>query len=156
MNAVHLHLLLNHVPVIGVPIGIALLAWAIGARERGQQRMALALLVVAGLATGLVYLTGDPAEDGVERLAGVSRAMIERHDDFATATVVAAHLLWIMGVITLFLSRQGRPLKRGLVVATLAVGLITSSMLAGTAWLGGQIRHDEIRSGAVAAPRDTE
>ena len=156
MNAAHLHLLFNHVPVIGVPIGIALLAWAVGARERGQQRMALSLLVLTGLATGLVYLTGDPAEETVGRLAGVSQALIERHDDFATATLVAAQVLWIMGAITLFLSRHDRPLKSRLVMATLAVGVITSSMLAGTAWLGGQIRHDEIRSGAVAAPLDTE
>ena len=43
MNLVHLHLLLNHLPVIGVPIGAALLAWAIFTKERSQQRGALVL-----------------------------------------------------------------------------------------------------------------
>jgi hypothetical protein len=38
MSTVHLHLLLNHVPVIGMIIGICLLAWALFRKDQGLAR----------------------------------------------------------------------------------------------------------------------
>ena len=41
MNGAHLHLLLNHIPVIGVPLGLLLLAFAFLRRSEEWKRAAL-------------------------------------------------------------------------------------------------------------------
>ena len=46
MSATHLHLLINHLPVMGGPIAIVLLAWALVARSRDLTRAGLILVAV--------------------------------------------------------------------------------------------------------------
>ena len=157
MDILHLHLLLNHLPIVGVPIGAAMLAWGLWRRERAVQRATLGLLVIVGALAVPVFLTGEPAEERVENLAGVSEETIGRHEDVATSTMIMTGLLALVAAGGLVVSRRGRPLPRGLVLATLAGALIASSMLAATGFLGGQIRHTEIgASGAPSAPQGDE
>ena len=81
MTLVHLHLVLNHVPVVGTFVGIALLLVALARRSRELTLASFGVFVASAAVTVPVYLTGEPAEDRVERLAGVSGAVIERHEE---------------------------------------------------------------------------
>ena len=47
MNAAHLHLMVNHLPVVGTPVILALLLWGLVRRSRDIQRAALGGAVVS-------------------------------------------------------------------------------------------------------------
>ena len=83
MNPVDIHLALNHVPVIGVPIALVLLGWGLWRRSPDLTRAGLALLVATALVAVPVYLTGEPAEEVVEGIAGISHRAVHDHEDAA-------------------------------------------------------------------------
>lgn len=150
MSAVHLHLLLNHVPVIGTLIGVALLVLALLRRSEEIAGAALMLFVGVGLASAVVFFTGEPAEEAVEKLAGVSTQMLESHEEAATVAAIASGMLGALalGVLLAFRSRS---MPRGLTLAALVLAIAVGGIMGWTANLGGQIRHTEISGAATPA-----
>lgn len=147
MNLPHIHLMLNHVPVLGTLFGLALLAWGIVRRNDSLQRAALLTFTVVALIAIPVYLTGEPAEEVVEHLAGTVDGAIEPHEDAALISFIAMELLGALALGALVLSRTR--FNPALVVrAALAVALITGGLMAWTANLGGRIRHAEVGAAA--------
>ena len=147
-NGAQLHLIVNHIPVICVPVVALLLAWGLLRSQPEVTRAALGLLALVAAAVLLPYLTGEPAEEVVEEY-GVSHDFIHQHEEFAEATALATGVLAVLAVGALVLSR--RPFRRWPGVVVLVAALGASGMLAWTAHLGGQVRHLEIRPGAPAA-----
>jgi hypothetical protein len=146
MTWAHLHLALNHFPVVGIPLGVFLLGFALYRRSRDLTLASFWLLAGLALVTLFVYLTGEPAEELVEGLAGVSEPLMERHEAAALAATVATAILGIAAAVGLVRSRGGRSDPRRYATAVLLLALLASGVLAWTANLGGQIRHSEIRS----------
>ena len=62
-------------------------------------------------------------------------------------------MLGAISLVALLWVRR-RPLPRALTVTVLPIVLLVSGLMAYTANLGGQIRHTEIRGGAVGALTD--
>ena len=143
MNWAHVHLIVNHLPVILVPTSIALLVFARARRSGEVTNAGLVLLVVTALIGGGVFLTGEPAEHAVEGVAGITEASIEAHEDAALAAALATGLAGVLALATLVVSRT-RPAPAGLLIATVVVGLAASGLMARAANLGGLIRHSEI------------
>jgi hypothetical protein len=152
MNLTHIHLLLNHVPVLGTVIGLGLLLYGTWRKSPELKRAAAGLLVVVALLAVPVYLTGEPAEHDVESLPGVSKHLIEEHEEAASVAFTGVLILGVLALTGLFLSRGGREVPAGFGTTLLAASLIVSGLMAWTANRGGQIRHTEIRSEASPAP----
>jgi hypothetical protein len=151
MNPSHLHLMLNHVPVVGVPLVAALLAWAMFRGSRELYRTAMGAAVIVAALTYPVFLTGEPAEERVEDSAWASRNLIHQHEERAEMALTAVLVTGALAAFGLWQSRGGREAPRllaGLTLAGLAVG---SVLLAWTALAGGPIRHDEIRPATASA-----
>lgn len=156
MNAAHLHLLVNHLPVIGTLFAILLLAGALVRRNTELARASLALFVVAAITGLAAYFTGEPAEDVVERIPGITKAAIHSHEEAAElATILLGSFgVFALGALIYFRKRTAQ-IPRGFVVFALLLSLIPAAAMAWTANQGGEIRHAEIRSGntpALAAP----
>ena len=62
MNPAHLHLVLNHFPMIGLAVGLGLLAVAIAVKKDELKRASLVVLFLAALITIATYLTGNAAQ----------------------------------------------------------------------------------------------
>jgi hypothetical protein len=149
MSDAHWHLILSHLPVLGVPFGAALLAIGVWRRNLTLQRAGLVTLVLAGVASGLAYLTGESAEHAIENMAGRPESLIEPHEEAALAGLIATGLLACLGAAALWLMRRGRLGPTwGWVTMTLAIGV--SLTLGWVAMLGGRISHPEILPGEQA------
>ena len=144
IDAAHLHLALTHLPVIGAPL--LLLVLTIGLLRGWNEVVTVALALAVGLAavTGVVYLTGDPAEELVERAAWFSESITELHEERAAVALVGTVVTGLLAAAALLLRSKRQLLAR----LTWAGLLVSTLLLAWTAWSGGQIRHDEIRSAA--------
>ena len=151
MNAAHVHLMVNHLPIFGSILSLPLLGLAIWRRrELSILFGATALLTLAAVGAGVALRSGGAAEEVVEDLPGVSETLIEAHEERAeTATALA--VVTALGAIgaSAWAWRRGSVPALGLAGVT-AAAVITSGAMAWTGLAGGQIRHTEIRPDAGA------
>ena len=129
-TVVHLHLLLNHLPVIVTALALVLLVVAAWRGDDTLTRTGLAFLVGSALSALPTYLTGEGAEDAVEKLPGVTEALVERHSDIA---LVASIAVGALGVVALFgLWRYRRPVRvpRGFLLLVIIGSLAGSGLMA--------------------------
>lgn len=149
MDTTHIHLLLNHFPIIGTLIGSGLLLLGIIRKHDNMKNAASGVLIVMSLIAIPVYLTGEPAEESVEKLPGVLDSMIELHED---AAKIAIWLMGITGIIALAavaVQRQKMQLAKHVYTFVFIFSLISFAAMARTGYYGGQIRHSEIRNGTA-------
>ena len=149
MNAAQIHLMLNHLPVIGALFATVILAAGLLWRNALLQRLALGTLVVVALAAIPVYLSGEPAEEIIEHAAGVEKSVVKTHEDMAQVALIAVEVIGLVALVALVLYRR-RAMATSFAAVLLIAMFALSGTLAWTAHLGGQIRHPELR-GAVAA-----
>jgi uncharacterized membrane protein len=152
MSLMHLHLLLNHFPVIGALIGIALVATALMRRSSELSRVSLGLFAALGAISVIVFLTGEPAEEAIEKLPGFSEAITEKHEEaalFATVAMAALGAL-ALGALAWF---RNRDIPRWIATLTFVMSLGAGTAMSYTAMLGGQVRHTEVRGPVTDAAR---
>ena len=144
MNEAHLHLLVNHIPVLGSIAVVGLIFWARYKQNDVLTKLSLQLMVLIGVLTIPAYFTGEPAEENIEHLAGVSESLIERHEELALYGLIAAIVMGSLGLWELYLSRK-KKMKSWFWKVNAAVGIIALIFMALIANQGGEIRHSEIR-----------
>jgi uncharacterized membrane protein len=151
MDFTHLHLLLNHFPIIGTLIALMFLAYGVYSGSRRTTKMALFTIVLMAILAIPVFLTGEPAEEAVENLPGVTEAIIEEHEEAAELAIWIMAFLGALSAVSFASLITTNQMNKALLGATLLLGLITFGAMARTGYLGGQIRHTEIRGGGSAA-----
>jgi uncharacterized membrane protein len=156
MNWAHVHLLLNHIPVLGTVFGTLLLVFGMAKKNEEIKRVSLGVFVIIAVATLPVYFTGEPTEEIVEHLPGVAEPIIEEHEEAALVSLIAVGILGILALIVLWRSRHADTLPKGYVTLALILAIVVSALMAWTADLGGKIRHSEIRSEMNSALPMTE
>ena len=149
-NLAHLHIAINHVPVVLIPAVLVIVAVAGWQKSVPVLRTAIVVAWVAGLFAGASYLTGDGAADVVMALEKAQQKtldpIVEAHDEAAGWALGASVLLAAAGVWGWRRGTVGREVTLPLLVLS-ALGTV---IVLRTAELGGQIRHPEARSGFVA------
>ncbi|HET9038386.1 MAG TPA: DUF2231 domain-containing protein [Myxococcaceae bacterium] len=149
-NLAHLHIAINHIPVVLVPVALFILAVGVWRRSEVLFRTGIVVAWV-GVAFGLgAYLSGDEAADLVMAAEKAQEKtldpIVSEHDASAgwalgSAVLVAAAGVWAW-------RRKG--LGREVTVPLLVLTALSSAILARTSLLGGRIRHPEARTGFVA------
>lgn len=148
MNYAHIHLILNHIPVIGIGFVTLLLIVAVVRKSGELITAALGFTIMVSLATVPVYLTGPLAEGVLEdlHLPDVSKERIEAHEEKAEIAFISVEVAGVLAIITLVIRRYPNRLGWAMVVLTLLALVISGGLVAWTADLGGKIHHQEIRS----------
>jgi len=144
LNWPHIHLMLNHIPVIGTALAIS---FFLTGRMRGNQDLewlSLQTFVAFAMLTIPVYLTGSPASHQMREMPGLSLETIHQHSsaaDFAFATMEA---LGVLSLYALVKFRRPAAVPARFNTGLLALALTTLGLMIWTANLGGKIRHSEI------------
>lgn len=150
MSIPHVHIMLNHIPVIGVLFCSLLFIISVILKNIQFQRISMVLLLLVALSAIPVFLTGEPTEHVIEDIPTVSEQYIEEHEKSAIASLIVMEILGGLSLLGLILSRKQNSLngfvKNGVIIVSLAASLL----FAYTAYLGGHIRHTEIRPGFQA------
>jgi hypothetical protein len=149
-SGAHMHLLVNHVPILGALFALSLLTASFFWSPAVLRRTALVVLIATAAAAAVADLTGEPAEDAVRGLPGVRREAIHAHEEMAEASYIGAVALGVLSLGALVRWRRD-PVPRGATLVALAGTVALSGAMAYTGLLGGRIRHTEVRPGATSA-----
>jgi uncharacterized membrane protein len=150
MTGVHIHLLVNHAPILGALFALALLAVSYFYAPDVLRRTALVVLVGAGLAGAAANYTGDPAEDAIRGFPGVRREVIHEHEEMGEKSFLVAAAVGVLALGALLRWRRV-PVPRSVALAALMGSAVVSGMMGYTGLLGGRVRHTEVRPGATPA-----
>ena len=154
----HLHVALNHVALIGLPVAIIPLTIALLRKDRGALLSGLLIVLLCGLSIPVVMETGDgTAERLVTGEAGVqldSAAGIFLHEHEERADVASVFVYITMGIAAAgLLVMRIRPKHQYKFAALVLIGcVVCTALLVWTAEAGGQIRHPEFRPAATSTP----
>ena len=102
------------------------------------------IFIICALGAGIAYLTGEGAEETVESIQGISKDIIEHHEDFAAFALISLLILGAASIAGLFMTVKKSTYAKGAAVIILIMSLISFGLTAWTGYLGGQIRHTEI------------
>ena len=126
MNLAHIHLLLNHWPIIGAFVGLFLFLVAFLANSDDLKQTSLAFFTLIALLTIPTYFSGDVANEVLrESSTQLPKALVNTHQGAALLSLVFMELT---GGLVLILS------------------IVTAGMMTATGNTGGAIRHPEILS----------
>src|SRR5437764_8891797 len=146
MNSIEIHLILNHIPILGVAFVSFYLLIATIFKNLFMQKISLWILLGVALMTIVVYLSGLHAETPVESLPNTSKALLQLHEKVAR---ISSLTIWAIAGITflgLIFLRGKAQLFQYLARGILAMTLLSTALFILTGYLGGQITHSEIRS----------
>lgn len=141
----HIHLLINHFPIILAVMGAVAVVVALLTRYRGVWLYGLASLTIMGLSAWPTVFTGQHADDALHDPWYIVRGSIDRHEEAAELA------MWIMlatGAIAAYAwwrsVRRDRESPQGpgwLRIAVLIGALASLGTVTRAALLGGEIVH---------------
>jgi uncharacterized membrane protein len=145
MNLAHLHLLTNHLPVFFTAAGSIVLLIGYIKRDQTTILSAIILFIIAAIGAIVAFCTGESAAEAVERIQDVSHDMIEEHEEIADKTLVSFIILGVYSIITWLLINLKPQLSKKLISVLLFFSIVSFGVAARTAFIGGKIRHSEVR-----------
>lgn len=151
MNALHAHLIFNHVPIFGLFFGAVLLLASLIFRSRILGSGALLTFIFSGIFAWIVFQTGEAAEETVEHLSGFSEQAIEAHEDAAKPALWLTIVTALVSLVILFAEQRRQNILKAGRYVTLLLALAGFIMMARAGLEGGLIRHTELK--AINAPQ---
>lgn len=146
MNWAHLHLALNHLPVVGVLFVFLLLVLGVCRGSEELKRLALQLSAALFAVAMLVRFTGERAAENLSSDSSAERQqLVQTHEDSADQAVTGMFLLAVFSVAGLFWSRKTRILPAWTMLGAVILCFVVALLMARSANLGGRIAHPEIR-----------
>ena len=137
----YLHLLSNHFPILGSLFGILLLVIALLKSNLKTTLSAYIILLISGIGGIVAYFTGEPAEESIEHVKGISHKLIHVHEEMAENSLFFIFLLTAAAIIGLWAERAKWERAKKIEMATLVIGIVAFILFAFTGYLGGHIRH---------------
>jgi hypothetical protein len=145
LNGAHLHLMVNHFPVIGIVFSMLLFLYGLIRGSEEIKKTGLGAFILLALITVPVYFTGEGAEKAIKGLPGATEAFIGRHEEMAGLSSVLIEILGIMSLAGLYFFRRFASIPKWFTALVVVLALSGAAVMGLTANLGGQIRHTEIR-----------
>lgn len=145
MNEAHLHLMVNHVSLFTMVIGAATLAISMKRQSADLRLLSSVLFVVGGVFAWIAMQTGEGAEDAVKILDAAAESFIEEHEQAADWALRSGTLVAMLALAMEWAVRKKETWAKRLQWTLLVFALHGCTVFAATAFLGGKIRHTEIR-----------
>lgn len=149
MNAAHLHLLFNHLPIFAVAMAALSLLYGLFTRASPHGFRIAVLMLMAGAFGGAVsYASGEDAEQIVEAFDSADQLALHDHEERAEQAAVVLFVIAALSLVLALVDYRLSGRYRGAFIAILLVALVpTTALLASAGSSGGKIQHREVREG---------
>lgn len=141
----HIHIAINHFPVILALTGTASALLGLLSGRRGLWLYGCASLTLGALCAIPTYFTGGPAEHALSRAWYIERSAVHAHESAALAATIALGIAGLASALAwrrLVRYPRERALPASLRAAVVVTALAASGGMAYAALLGGNIVHD--------------
>jgi len=145
MNFPHLHLLLNHWPIIGTFIAFGLFVVSLLKGNGDFRRSSLIIFAVIAFLTIPSFMTGVGAQEVMKGQVGISAALMQRHEGAALLTLGLMLITGGLALAGLWETHRDSRQSNSNIAAILVFSILTLIMVIRTGNTGGDIRHSEIR-----------
>jgi uncharacterized membrane protein len=145
MNDAHLHLLVNHFPIIGTLFGLGILIAGMLLKNNSVKNTSFILFVVAAIFAAFSMGTGEGAEELVEYLPNIGKQIIHEHEEMAEKFAILMYVTGFLGLLSLYTSIKNHKLAKTFSLITLVLALLAAILAKSVGTTGGEIRHTEIR-----------
>jgi hypothetical protein len=147
---------LNHWPILGAFIALALFVVALATRNRDIKQVSLVLFALVALVSIPVYLSGNAAADTIKKQPlPPAKALVEAHEGAAMLAFTFLELTGILSLVGLWQFARSDKDKTHIAgwasTGVLISGTLTAILTAVAGNTGGDLRHPEI-AGDLAAP----
>lgn len=151
----YLHVLLNHLPIVGLAVASLVLIGAVAVRNRAAALIGLALVAVLAASAWFVIESGESAYNRIRAISDPgSASLLKQHMLLADRWAWLYYLTALAAVaaVAVVWKRPAKLRLAGIPVVVLAL----ASLMAGAAIakLGGRVRHPEFRPGSTLVPQD--
>jgi len=147
---------LNHWPIIGTFVGVALLLVSVLARSNDIKHVSYGLFALLAVGTIPVYFSGNAAAEATKNL-NFSMVLVETHEGAALLAFISLLLTGLFALVELWrFTRNGQEppltsLSRGL-SAVLILSILTAVLMVVAGTTGGDIHHAEILAAGETSP----
>lgn len=148
MNDAHLHLVVNHFPIIGLVFGFGILIVGLFLKNKTLINTSYVLFFIVTVFGAISSGTGEGAEELVEDMPSIGKQIIHEHEELAEKLTVLLYVLGAFSLLGLYLNFKNNAKAKSLsflILTVAAIGLVLAQKV-GTS--GGEIRHTEIRENA--------
>ena len=149
MNDAHLHLVVNHFPIIGTILGLAILITGIILKNKTVINTAYSLFIVAAIFAAFSMGTGEGAEEMVEDMPSIGKEIIHEHEEMAEKLAIVLYALGVISLLGLFMNYKNNTKSNSVSYVAVIIAVIAVFFAQQTGTTGGEIRHTEIRANAV-------
>lgn len=146
MNASHLHVLVNHMPMAFAIMALFTMIVGFIGKNVSIKKLSLGMLVIVAISGAAAYFTGNAAEEASFGEGSGYEKRVEPHEDSAKVSWIIGIVTGVVGLGGLLMAKRMQEVPSLIMVASLVCLLITMFFFAKTANLGGQIMHPELRN----------
>ena len=142
----YLHVLLNHLPIIGTAVGIFGLSIGLFLRNRLALVPALAIIVLSGVSAWPVSVAGDHAYRPIMKISDdPGREWLDEHSDRADRTIWILYVMAGVAAVAIVAPIKWPQTAIPLGIITILAALAGLSAGGYIAQAGGRVRHVEFR-----------
>ena len=152
MNDAHYHLIVNHLPIVGLLIGILVLIAGLVFNKTEVKLTALGIFIFSAITSIAAFYTGEGAEEVVENLEGISETLTHTHEEYAETFYTLSLILGGLSLLTFILELKKIRLSKYMLIICLLMAIVGGISATYVGSSRGDIRHIEIHNDAKVIP----
>ena len=146
MNDAHLHMVVNHFPIVGTMITIGILIAGLLNKNQSIINTAYVLFIIGAVFGILSMNTGEGAEELVEDMPGIGWKIIYEHEELAEKMALLLDVLGILSLVGFYFQYKNNPKQKLVSYLLLVLSIASLFVIQKVGTSGGEIRHTEIRN----------
>lgn len=145
MNDAHLHMVVNHFPIIGTILGLGILIAGFFLKNNSVKNTAYVIFVGCAIFTFAAMYTGEGAEEIVEDMPTIGHQIIHEHEELAEKFALIMYVTGFFALIAIVTSLKNSKFGKISSILTLILAIVAVVLSKSVGTSGGEIRHTEIR-----------
>lgn len=145
MNEAHLHMVVNHFPIIGTILAIGILIAGLLSKNKSIINTSYVLFVIGAIFGILSMNTGEGAEELVEDMPSIGWKIIHEHEELAEKMALLLDILGVLSLVGFYFQYKKNAKEKLVSYIILLIGIASLFVIQKVGTSGGEIRHTEIR-----------
>jgi uncharacterized membrane protein len=146
MTDAHLHLVVNHFPIIGTIFGFGILIAGIVLKNNTVKNVSYVLFIIAAIFAAFSMGTGEGAEEAVEEMPNIGKKIIHEHEEIAEKLALVLYVLGVISLLGLYTNIKNHTKAKLISYVALTIAAVGVFLAQQVGTTGGEVRHTEIRT----------